>query len=44
MLVFWLGKGSERFTWLDAARSASGNGLGLSLVKAVIELHSVFVL
>ena len=29
----------ERFYRLDAARSTSGNGLGLSLVKAVMELH-----
>jgi signal transduction histidine kinase len=30
----------ERFARLDSARSTSGNGLGLSLVKAVMELHS----
>jgi signal transduction histidine kinase len=29
----------ERFYRLDAARSSSGSGLGLSLVKAVIDLH-----
>ncbi|WP_340121358.1 sensor histidine kinase [Methylobacter svalbardensis] len=29
----------ERFSRLDAARSTSGSGLGLSLVKAVMELH-----
>ena len=29
----------ERFYRLDSARSTSGNGLGLSLVKAVVELH-----
>jgi signal transduction histidine kinase len=29
----------ERFYRLDVARSTSGNGLGLSLVKAVMELH-----
>jgi len=29
----------ERFYRLDTARSTSGNGLGLSLVKAVMELH-----
>ncbi|RVU86113.1 HAMP domain-containing protein [Leucothrix sargassi] len=29
----------ERFTRLDSARSTPGNGLGLSLVKAVIERH-----
>ncbi len=29
----------ERFFRLDSARSTSGNGLGLSLVKAVINLH-----
>ena len=30
----------ERFTRLDGARSAPGNGLGLSLVKAVVEQHN----
>jgi len=30
----------ERFYRLDTARSTTGNGLGLSLVKAVMELHS----
>jgi len=30
----------ERFTRLDSARSTPGNGLGLSLVKAVVERHS----
>ncbi len=29
----------ERFSRLDTARSTSGSGLGLSLVKAVMELH-----
>ena len=29
----------ERFSRLDAARSTPGSGLGLSLVKAVMELH-----
>ena len=29
----------ERFTRLDSARSTPGNGLGLSLVKAVVESH-----
>lgn len=29
----------ERFVRLDAARTAEGNGLGLSLAKAVMELH-----
>ena len=29
----------ERFVRLDAARSLPGNGLGLSLVKAVAKLH-----
>lgn len=29
----------ERFTRLDAARSSCGSGLGLSLVKAVMDLH-----
>jgi len=29
----------ERFVRLDSARSTRGNGLGLSLVKAVAELH-----
>lgn len=31
----------ERFYRLDTARSTAGNGLGLSLVKAVMELHNV---
>jgi signal transduction histidine kinase len=30
----------ERFTRLDSARTAEGNGLGLSLAKAVISLHN----
>ncbi len=30
---------TQRFVRLDAARSTPGNGLGLSLVKAVAELH-----
>ncbi len=30
----------ERFVRLDSARSLPGNGLGLSLVKAVAQLHS----
>lgn len=30
----------ERFQRLDVARSKSGNGLGLSLVNAVVKLHS----
>ncbi|HKK14312.1 MAG TPA: sensor histidine kinase, partial [Gammaproteobacteria bacterium] len=30
---------TERFVRLDPARSTSGNGLGLSLVKAVAGLH-----
>ncbi len=29
----------ERFVRLDATRSTSGNGLGLSLVQAVARLH-----
>ncbi len=29
----------ERFVRLEEARSSPGNGLGLSLVKAVTELH-----
>jgi signal transduction histidine kinase len=29
----------ERFVRLDATRSTSGNGLGLSLVSAVAKLH-----
>ena len=29
----------ERFTRLDNARSKPGNGLGLSLVRAVVERH-----
>jgi signal transduction histidine kinase len=29
----------ERFARLDAARSSSGSGLGLSVVKAVMDLH-----
>jgi signal transduction histidine kinase len=29
----------ERFARLDIARSSSGSGLGLSLVKAVMDLH-----
>lgn len=29
----------ERYTRLDTARSTEGNGLGLSLIKAVAELH-----
>lgn len=29
----------ERFTRLDSARSTPGNGLGLSLVRAVVERH-----
>ena len=29
----------ERFSRLDSARSSEGNGLGLSLVKAIAELH-----
>ena len=33
----------KRFTRLDNARSTPGNGLGLSLVKAVAELHSATV-
>jgi len=32
-------KAIERFVRLDSARSTSGNGLGLSLVKAVATLH-----
>ena len=31
---------TERFYRGDAARSAPGNGLGLSLVKAVVDRHS----
>ena len=30
----------ERFIRLDSARSTPGNGLGLSLVKAVVERHN----
>lgn len=30
----------ERFVRLEVARSTSGNGLGLSLVKAVMQLHT----
>jgi len=30
----------ERFTRLDSARSTPGNGLGLSLVRAVVERHN----
>lgn len=33
----------ERFFRLDNARSTSGNGLGLSLVKAVAELHGASI-
>ncbi len=33
----------KRFTRLDNARSTPGNGLGLSLVKAVAELHGATV-
>lgn len=33
----------KRFTRLDNARSTPGNGLGLSLVKAVADLHGVTV-
>lgn len=33
----------KRFTRLDNARSTPGNGLGLSLVKAVAELHGASV-
>jgi signal transduction histidine kinase len=33
----------ERFTRLDAARSMPGSGLGLSLVKAMAELHGASV-
>ena len=29
----------KRFTRLDNARSSPGNGLGLSLVKAILDLH-----
>jgi signal transduction histidine kinase len=29
----------ERFVRLDVDRSTAGNGLGLSLVKAVADLH-----
>lgn len=34
----------ERFVRLEAARSTPGNGLGLSLVKAVAALHGAEVL
>lgn len=34
----------KRFTRLDNARSTPGNGLGLSLVKAVADLHAAKVL
>ena len=30
----------DRFVRLDPSRSLSGSGLGLSLVKAVVELHN----
>jgi signal transduction histidine kinase len=33
----------KRFTRLDNARSTPGNGLGLSLVKAVADLHGATV-
>ncbi len=33
----------KRFTRLDNARSTPGNGLGLSLVKAVADLHGASV-
>ncbi len=33
----------ERFVRLDEARSSPGNGLGLSLVKAVTELHGATI-
>ena len=31
---------TERFVRLEKSRSASGNGLGLSLVKGVMKLHN----
>jgi signal transduction histidine kinase len=34
----------ERFTRLDAVRNTPGNGLGLSLVKAVIDLHQAEII
>jgi signal transduction histidine kinase len=33
----------KRFTRLDNARSTPGNGLGLSLVKAVADLHGAVI-
>jgi len=38
------GKVLERFVRLDSARSTSGNGLGLSLVKAVANFHGARLL
>ena len=35
-----LGRICERFVRLDTARSTPGNGLGLSLVKAIADLHT----
>lgn len=37
-------KALQRFVRLDASRSQSGNGLGLSLVKAVADQHSAMLL
>ncbi|HET7396780.1 MAG TPA: HAMP domain-containing sensor histidine kinase [Gammaproteobacteria bacterium] len=36
-------KVTQRFVRLDASRSQPGNGLGLSLVKAVADQHSAFL-
>ena len=33
----------RRFTRLDNVRNTAGNGLGLSLVKAVVDLHGASI-